>query len=90
MEMVPSSPASPPIFAPGSRLESFAVDSVGVGLGLVCSSSFPAAAGASLATVTANERSPPCFHTNAAASAGCPANAKNVAAKRYLCLESSA
>ena len=87
MEMVPSSPASPPIFAPRSRPESIAVGSVGVGFGC---SSFSAAAGASLATVTANERSPPCFHTNAAASAGCPANAKNVAAKRYLCLESSA
>ena len=84
IEMVPSSPASPPIFAPGSRLES-----VRVRVGFGSSASF-FAAGASLATVTANERSPPCFHTNAAASAGCPASAKKVAAKRYLCLESSA
>ena len=45
---------------------------------------------ASLATATASDKSPACFHTSAAASCGAPASTKNAEANKYLCLESSA
>ena len=81
---MPSSDAECPSFF-SSRLSAPERDEVSRAI-----SSSRLASFASLATATASDKSPTCFHTSAAASCGWPASTKNAEANKYLCLESSA